>query len=49
MSEAAHWAYVALAYGATFAIMGAIAWRIVSEHRLLTAELARLDDKGDEL
>ena len=48
MSEEAHWTYVALAYGATFAIMGFIAWRIVSEHRLLTAELARLDDQGEE-
>jgi len=49
VSEEAHWTYIALAYGATFAIMGFIAWRIVREHRRLTAELARFDDKGEEL
>ena len=47
MNENPHWLYIALAYGATFAILGFTAWRIFSEHRRLTAELAELKDNGE--
>lgn len=48
MSESDHWAYVALAYGATFVIVAVVVWRIVGEHSRLIAELAELADDGDE-
>jgi heme exporter protein CcmD len=41
--SAQHWTFVALAYGVTFLVVGAVAARIVFEHRRLRAELARLD------
>ena len=44
-----HWSYVLLAYGATFAIVGVVVWRIVGEHRRLLAELAEFKDRdGDD-
>lgn len=42
MNEA-HWGYIALAYGVTLLVVGALALRIVLEHRRLRAELARLE------
>jgi heme exporter protein D len=47
-----HWTFIALAYGAAFATIGAVAARIILEHRRLRAELARLEaagvkDRGD--
>ena len=48
MSESQHWIYIALAYGATFAIVGVLVLRIFSDHRRLTAELRRLQDKGSQ-
>ncbi|MFY9627295.1 MAG: heme exporter protein CcmD [Methylocystis sp.] len=49
MSDDAHWSYIALAYGVTFAVVGAMTWRIMREHRRLLADLARLrNDDGDD-
>jgi heme exporter protein CcmD len=45
MSEA-HWSYIVVAYAVTIASVGAIALRIVLEHRRLCAELARLEAAG---
>lgn len=41
-----HWIYVVLAYGVTIATIGAIAARIILEHRRLRAELARYGVRG---
>ncbi len=46
MSADPHWIYVLLAYGATFAILGAVVFKIVREHARLLAELARFKDDG---
>jgi heme exporter protein CcmD len=46
--DSAHWTYIALAYGATFAIVGGLVWRIVGEHRRLHAELARFEKDGEQ-
>jgi heme exporter protein CcmD len=43
-----HWGYIVTAYVITFVTVGGAIWRIVGEHRRLTAELARLKDQGDE-
>lgn len=48
MNESAHWTYIALAYGATFAIVGALIWRIVGEYRRLLAELARFENDREQ-
>ena len=48
MNDDAHWSYILLAYGVTFAIVGAVVWRIVSEHRRLLAELAQLQNNGGD-
>jgi heme exporter protein CcmD len=48
MNGDAHWPYILLAYGATIAIVGGVAWRIVTEHRRLLAELARLTREGGD-
>ncbi len=45
MSEA-HWSYIFVAYAVTIASVGAMAARIVLEHRRLRAELARLEAYG---
>ncbi len=42
MSET-HWSYIALAYGVTFLVIGAVALRIALDYRRLRAELAQLD------
>jgi heme exporter protein CcmD len=44
----AHWGYIAAAYLATFVSVGVLVWRIVGEHRRLTAELSRFKDDGAE-
>lgn len=41
-----HWVYVALAYGVTVVTIGAVAARIILEHRRLRAELARYGARG---
>jgi len=46
MNDDAHWTYILLAYGFTFAIVGAMIVRVVREHRRLSAELHRLDKSG---
>jgi heme exporter protein CcmD len=47
--EDSHWIYIAAAYGATFAIVGVVVWRIVGERRRLLRELAQFrSDAGDE-
>jgi heme exporter protein CcmD len=48
MSGDAHWGYIVSAYAATFVLVGGVAWRIVSEHKRLLADLARFSDQGDE-
>ncbi len=48
MNDDAHWSYILLAYGVTSAIVGAVVWRIVSEHRRLLAELAQLQNNGGD-
>ncbi len=49
MTGDAHWIYIAVAYGATFAILGVVVWRIVSEHSRLLQQLAQLQgDDGDD-
>ena len=48
MNDDAHWSYILAAYGVTFAVVGAVVWRIVAEHRRLLAELARLQDSGGD-
>lgn len=49
MIEDSHWIYVAAAYGATFAIVGVVVWRIVGARRRLLQELAQFrSDGGDE-
>ncbi len=50
MSDDAHWSYIVLAYGVTFAVVGVMTWRIMREHRRLLAELSRLrnNDIGDD-
>ncbi len=50
MNDEAHWSYIVLAYGFTFAVVAAVTWRIVGEHRRLLTELARMqDDGGDDV
>ena len=44
--SAAHWSYIVVAYAVTIASIGAMAARIVIEHRRLCAELARLEAAG---
>jgi heme exporter protein CcmD len=46
MNDEAHWTYIVLAYGVTFAIVGAMIVRILREHRRLNAELRKID--GEE-
>jgi heme exporter protein CcmD len=46
VNEDAHWTYIALAYGATFAIVGALVWRILGEYRRLRGEIARFERNG---
>ncbi len=41
-----HWAYIAIAYGVTIAVIGILALRIVLEYRRLRSALARFDQKG---
>ena len=48
MNGDAHWSYILAAYGVTFAVVGAVVWRIVAEHRRLLAELAQLQDSGGD-
>ena len=48
MNDDAHWSYILAAYGVTFAVVGAVVWRIVAEHRRLLAELARLQGNGGD-
>lgn len=48
MTDSSHWTYIALAYGATFAIVGVLIWRIVGEYWRLLAELARFENDGEQ-
>ena len=48
MNDDEHWSYILLAYGVTFASVGAVVWRIVAEHRRLLAELAQLQNNGGD-
>ncbi len=50
MSDDAHWSYILLAYGVTFAVVGVMTWRIMREHRRLLVELSKLrnDSNGDD-
>jgi heme exporter protein CcmD len=48
MSQDPHWTYIILAYGVTFLVVGVMTWRIVSDHRRLLAELAKLRRGGED-
>ncbi|MGA8171660.1 MAG: heme exporter protein CcmD [Methylocystis sp.] len=48
MNGDAHWPYILIAYGITVVIVGSVVWRVVSEHRRLLAELARLQSIDGE-
>ncbi|MBI1868226.1 MAG: heme exporter protein CcmD [Methylocystis sp.] len=44
--NAAHWSYIALAYGVTTLVVVAVALHIVLDYRRLRAELARLEARA---
>ena len=48
MNADPHWGYIIAAYAITFVSVTGAVWRIVGEHRRLTAELSRFTDQGED-